>query len=761
MRQVKIQTVNGSPAIVIDGKVFPPMAMTIATKDIVNDRQILDTDYFRKLGESGIRIFFPITDTEWGRPGALAEFEQVCRFILSAVPDAYFIVRIGLHPPAAWVDEHPEECFTYNDGFCPAVTLANEAYHPQFSHHYSLSSAKWRARAGQALVETCRKHRELSFADRIVGYFFAAGGTSEWYYNLDTQTDTIFGDFSEAFRRAFSGYLTDKYGTDECLRKAWRDDSTSLENPRLYGLTERYFADQMERDYRTGAVPECGVTTAGAYDYLLKGCNVGAFLDVDKCLGLADFYKAFHKTVADSQIYFGRIVKDLYDGNILTGSFYGAYGWTKFAGGCTSASVLHILDSGAIDFLSAPGDYANRQPGGFTGQREMQDSFRLRNRIFVVEEDTRTHVEPPYYRTLAGCFDMDDSINCLKRDFGRNLSEDLFAWWFDQIKGGGRYRFDAIYDLFARQQKVAKYAYRHDRHKGNEIALIYDEESVCSVSNETTTACTQYFRDYEVGRLGAGVDYYFHNDLARNDMPDYKLYVFFNTFELTADERAAIRKKLAKNHATAVWVYASGLIDPLADKRLDISHIENLTGFRVGRLDEVSEIKFRLLTHPLTAGVDERAVYGYEREESHNNIVHGAGRPVSFAFPLFYPNDAAATVLGVNCINGLPMLAVKEHNGFRSVWHASKIVNADILRMIARWAGCHLWSDDGDVVYASQHFVTIHATKRGRKTLRLPKPSSPYEIYERKRYGENVTEFTVAMQTGETKTFCLTAESDF
>ena len=50
-----------------------------------------------------------------------------------------------------------------------------------------------------------------------------------------------------------------------------------------------------------------------------------------------------------------------------------------FIGGGTAGGVLKILDSGVVDFLAAPGNYDCRQPGGYIAQREMQDSFRIRD----------------------------------------------------------------------------------------------------------------------------------------------------------------------------------------------------------------------------------------------------------------------------------------------------------------------------------------------------------------------------------------------
>ena len=622
-----------------------------------------------------------------------------------------------------------------------------------------MSSQKWRERAGQALIEACSEHDKFPFADRIIGYFFAAGGTSEWYYGMPMQDGERYGDFSEAFRREFSAYLKEKYGDDETLQKAWRDPRTTIEKPFIYGIPERYFAHQVDDDIASEPIPECADVTDTSVNQPIKKENIGHFLNVDNYLGVEDFYKAYHSTVADSQIYFGNLVKKHYNGDILTGGFYGALGWNNYTGGTTAGATLRILDSDALDFLAAPGDYNNRNPGGFTGQREVQDSFRLRNKIFVVEEDTRTHVEPPYYRTLTECFDMQDSLNVLKRDFGRNLSEDLYAWWFDQIQGGGRYKFEEIYDLFTRQQEVAKYAYTIDRKKGNEIALIFDEESLCSISNLTTRSILQYFRDYEVARIGAGVDYYFHNDLAREDMPDYKLYVFLNTFELTEKERKKITTKLSKNGATALWLYAPGVIDVGAEKRFDCAHIQELTGFKTTMLNALTDMKFRINgeKHTLTKGLDTRKLYGFENLQDKCNIFREHWLPsLSYGFPYFYPDDADATILAYTCMNGFPALAVKEYNGFTSVYHSSKIVNYEIIRSIAEASGCHIYSHSGDVVYASDNFVTIHASSSGVKKLHFKKPCNPYEIYQKRHFGTNVNEIEFEMQIGESLTFCLT-----
>ena len=59
-------------------------------------------------------------------------------------------------------------------------------------------------------------------------------------------------------------------------------------------------------------------------------------------------------------------------------------------------------------------------------------------------------------------------------------------------------------------------------------------KAVIPVSMYTNTLMLDYYRTSDLPRIGAPVDYYFHNDdCAREDMPDYKLYVMMNVFRLT------------------------------------------------------------------------------------------------------------------------------------------------------------------------------------------------------------------------------------
>ena len=738
----------------IDGKPFPPMMATIRTVD--DQKTVIDREYYRQLGAAGIRIFFLICDTVWLKPEALNLFDEEARALLEVVPDAYIVPRIGLHPTNDWIEKHPEETVTYSDGSRLPVHLFTESYVSDLPAHYSLCSEVWRQDAGAALEETWNKLMSLPYADRIIGCFLAAGGTSEWYYMLPmVRANGLTAGHSESFKRNFSWYLREKYGDDETLRRSWRREDVSIDNPPIPSAQAHFFAKEADK---LAAVPPCRITTnSDVPPPFGNGTNIGSFADVDKHMDVYDFYRALHNGVAQSVLHFAKIIKRLTPDRVV-GAFYGAYGCTDYFSFGTSGGVMRILNDENVDFLAAPGVYQNREAGGFVGQREMSDSFALHNKMFVVEEDTRTHMENRYFADKYRVYDLTDSLNVMKRDFGRTLCEDVHAWWFDQILAGRRFKCDAIYDLIRQQQQIAQQAYASDRRKVSEIAFIYDEESLQTVSQQTSAELVEVPRNYEKDRIGAPVDMYFHNDMSNAAMPSYKLYVFCNTLVLTEEEREQIRLKLKKDRAVALFLYGAGVIDPEAQTRFSTQHMTELCGIRMGRIDDRYDSKFRLdgETHRLTEGLDRRKLFGVCDRVRRNCL----GQSIeeyweSYLYPLFYVDDAQATVVAHFASSGLPAMAVKEEDGFTSVFCGAKYVSSELLRSVAAFAGCHIYCDTDDVVYANRQYVVFHASSTGKKTLRFPREVSPYEVYEEHSYGDQVTEITFEAYLGETKMFLL------
>jgi len=760
---------NGSMAICHDGKIYPPMMATIC--NVSNGNYIIDKEYLKRLGESGIKIYFLICDTEWIRPDAFDKLDEEVQILLEAVPDALIMLRIGLHPSNEWVMENLDECLKMSDGSHPGAFLATESYCTQMPACYTLYSEKWRKQAGYWLEETYKRLMEKPYAKHITGVFIAAGNTSEWR-QLGPLTDPhngVYGDFSEALKREYSLFLREKYGTEENLKKAWKDPDASFDHPKIPNMEERFWAMDARYDL-------CGIDYEMHHRYKQPGhelkpefyenpTHVGSFLNVNEYMSVFDFYRARSLGAAHSLIYFGELMKKLSD-DMLVGAFYGNYGATHFTQYVSTVGVYEILKSGVVDIFSAPGVYQNRQKGGFEGQRCMYDSMRINGAMFVVEDDTRTHAEVPEECQLYDIFDVQDDADILKRNFGRNICDDLQGWWFDQHIGGGRYKYEETYALFKRQSEIAAQAYSKNRDKKHEIAFIYDEESVHMIAPKSTHDTVEYMRNYEIAHIGAGVDIYYHNDMENPDMPDYKLYVFFNAFCLSDSEREAIRKKLSKNHATAMFMYGNGLINPDAEQKLSPENMKDLLGMDIEMEVEVRTPLFRKCgEHPATAYMERGRSYGDLDRKIVLCALHIPDWEIgnynrAYLSPCFSPKEGEGEVLARFCETGKPAMVLKKGADYDTVFCGTKVVRAAVIRSVANYAGCHIWMDNDDVFFQNDHYITIHAGSAGERTVHLPRKCSPYEVYEKKTYAENTDVLKVDMYFGETKMFCLDGGMD-
>lgn len=746
--KAEIKPHNGSPALYVDGKPIPPMVYT---------GNPTRAGYVQELGKSGIQVYFIECDLEWAIPGAINTLKKKADFILENNPGAYLILRVLLHPPVQWIKDNPDELVRYENGetMKPSWAIMRKEYMPIGT--YSLTSMKWREDSGKALVEFIDLVEKGNFGHRVIGYFLGAGGTWEWYYPGSTMGQEHYADFSPAYRHNFSTILQETYGTEDNLKKAWNNSQASFDKPKIPNLEDRYFCrvddeilSSYRKDSKTLISPE-------------KPSIIGCFLNPETHRFVADYYKAWHAGTADSIIHFARVVKERTRNTKVVGAFYGSYGCTHFQEGGTAAAVLRILDSGYVDFLAAPGNYENRLPGGVTAQREMQDSFRLRNRIFLVEEDTRTHLSGEVNCNFTGTHTLQDSITNMKRDFGRDLSEDLQAWWYDMAAEGGWYDHPDILSLIKRQQEIAKKAYDLDRRMNTEIALLYDQDSLWFTSQRTLVDVCHMMRNLEIHKIGAPVNYYFHDDLSLENMPEYKLYVFMNCFVLSDKEREVIEKRVKTGGKTALWLYAPGIINLDKKPHFSTGHITELTGINVGMEKGPVFPACRLVSgnNEILKGVPVDKDYGYFDREMFGTIanVQPPGPAWStLLYPCIYGDDPEAEVLAAFKANNKPALLARDFGNWHSIYSGFKAVRSDLLRAIARYAGCHIYAETDDVLYANRHFVTLHASTTGEKVIRFPEESDVFEIYEKRFYGMKTKEVKFSLQKGETKTFYLHGE---
>ena len=238
-----------------------------------------------------------------------------------------------------------------------------------------------------------------------------------------------------------------------------------------------------------------------------------------------------------------------------------------------------------------------------------------------------------------------------------------------------------------------------------EVAVFVDAPGLVWFSHKTCRPFLQQLLSYqrsELQRMGAPYDQYLLKDIHRRDLPDYKVYVFLSPLYLTAKDRARIRGVACRDGKTVVWFYAPGLF---GEGGRSAASMTQLTGFQLTERDE-GDMAGELLpaSHPMA------------RAAARQSRAFGKAMKVS---PLFIPDDPKATVLGRSA-SGDPLLAVKQMDGWKSMYAAANILPAALWREIARDAGVHIYTENGEPTYAGNGVVGVHTARAGAQTITLP-----------------------------------------
>ena len=736
--QAEVQMRHGRGVLVVDGEPVPPMAWTASFQ--------VTAEHAERLAAAGINVYFLWTDCGWYDKCHWQDVQQEAETVLAANPKAIIILRTACHPAPAWLDENPDELEAFEDGRTDHFKDAFVTY-GEDDRMVCLASRKYAEKTGDHIRELIDFVKSSSFGHRVIGYFLVGGGTGEWYYPLSYDLDKYCHGFSPAFKKFYSGWLEKKYGSEENLRRAWHNEQASLANPHIPLRKEQMFT--------SFELPHKG--------RLFTTCDWGNLLDPDKNQCLADYYEARTAGTAATIEYLCQVVKEETENRSLAGTFWGGFGCTYYH--CNSVTgPMFLAESPYVDFLSGPSNYDDRVPGGGGTFRAAVDSLHYRGKLWFNESDSRTH--HGQYNNLVcfgSTFTLQESVDTLQRDFAQVLCDDVQSFWFDQADPEAVHSYYVndpdILALLKQQQDLAREFYDSGRGKVSEIAVVYDQDSLWYVDQETSKDLTWHNRTFTLPRIGAPCDHILLDDFHLDTLPDYKMYIFMNCIHVSSAERDQIARIVKRSGKTTVWVYAPGLLNPDAERRMDLANMLDLTGIRFAADDGPREGTFRIVEpgHALTADLSPHLLYGrfdrpllnfFDWTRGEIQIVHP-----SLSAPLFYPNDEQATTLGRFVANNQPAYAVKEIDGWRSVYFGAKALNPTIIRTIARAAGVHIYLDTNDIVYANSRFVAVHATTQTTKRISLPsKAARMTDAYTNETIGVDVDAIEIGMRNGETRT---------
>ncbi|MCX7886206.1 MAG: hypothetical protein N3B01_02970 [Verrucomicrobiae bacterium] len=481
---------------------------------------------------------------------------------------------------------------------------------------------------------------------------------------------------------------------------------------------------------------------------LRKAAEHFVFRDPRKARCVIDYRQFLTDVTVQNIIRSCRICKEETGGRKIAGVFYG-YSFHCAAERPISLSNLgflglkQVLESPHVDFLCAPTDY-NRRRGGEPGNflSAYTSSYQLHGKLYWDEADIHTHHarerKPHATSSLA------ETLAVCERGFGYMLTKGTALWWFT-LAGDNTFHDDAIMERIAQMQQGGQSTLAVDKSSASEIAVFADEESLLYMGTNSKALLqplmSQIQMHYKLATMGAPYDLYLLSDLADTRMRDYKLYLFLNPFYLSDAMREAIKAKVRRNGAVAVWFYAPGYIRE--DGTFSVDAIHDLTGIRVRQANEEREFRLTITSHdhPITSELTRST---------------DLGRTQPFG-PVFWVEDPQATALGKLAPDGKVGLAVKDFGTWRSVYCASPLVSTGLLRGLARYAGAHVYSTTDDPFFANRNFAMIHTATAGTKQIVLPRQCDAYDLLSGQLVGRRTTTISLDLPASTTRIFLLAA----
>ena len=302
-----------------------------------------------------------------------------------------------------------------------------------------------------------------------------------------------------------------------------------------------------------------------------------------------------------------------------------------------------------------------------------------------------------------------------------------------------------------------------DRTSDTDIAAVVDLDSILTGPPwPVTSSLIDAFKVQEACRLGTPVDYYELDDILSGDAKRYKLYLMLNCFSLSDAERRLIEKRLRRRGAVLVWMFAPGVFNPDQAPERDAAHTKELLGFTLNsEAGQRKMMNMRLTEAGARAfeGFDPQRVFGsFERPEWVADPASGAVKqqlPGANKLPERFYGSEEGEVLARFEEGGQPSMVRHSTSKATDIWIGSVTAPADLLRRIARRAGCHLFCDGDEIVYADHSFLAIHTRAAGERTFNLRRKADVVEVFSGDVLARGATQFKDTIDACRTRLYFI------
>ncbi|MCX7934305.1 MAG: hypothetical protein N3A66_03495, partial [Planctomycetota bacterium] len=392
-----------------------------------------------------------------------------------------------------------------------------------------------------------------------------------------------------------------------------------------------------------------------------------------------------------------------------------------------SYDTAALLDDPNLDLVFTPADYHARTVGFAYEAEGLSDSLVLRGKPMLIENDARTWVGSG--RHEQGAFRTPKEAEAgLLRNAGLTMSRGLQSYWCNV---GSSYFHDPVLQQIV--GKIARLLERHaqtqHRETDDAIAFVIDDESLFTEDFTSGYLTQAVIWQRILGLAHCGIPYrlFLWSDLKRAEMPKYKVWFFPNLFILNETRLALLREKVLRDGNLAIFGPATGISD---GEILTADWASRLLKVKMDLIPRTAPRRVIVQDngHPLTRPLPASLTFG-------DSLPYG---------PILVPaegavEEAGAVALGYATlcwfINRTGLFLKEEGQGSRGngkagdrgpddyamLWTCALPLTANLLREACRYAGCHVWCEEDDVIYANANLVCLHSVKAGPRTIRLPR----------------------------------------
>lgn len=553
--------------------------------------------------------------------------------------------------------------------------------------HQSYCSRKWREDTRDMFIAFRDWLEESGWAAYVPGWHIACGNTEEFI--LPRIHPMEYTDYGVPSQKAFRLWLKNKYGSVAAMNQAWRTDYASFEENLIPAPVKRMF---------------------GLY---------GSMRDPAFERQTIDYYTFMNEALAEAVVDCAAMAKEVTGGRQVIGAFFG-YTYCNAETGHHAAEI--VMQSDKIDFLASPFVYVGNRAQGvdwpFQGSVE---SAALHGKPWFAEADIRTCYSQPLSKCMPfadpvvnraydgpvwlGPADIEGSLGQMGKAFARVLTHNTAIWWFDMW--GGWYNQDQLMDF---QQKAFALYREHVFSGGAEnaapIALFADDQTFLELTADSPYNDRLGLDTWvKLGFTGTPYRMFLMDDFEEVDPARYRLAVFASAHHFTQAQLKAL-ESWKKDGRILLFL---GPVDA-----------ENASGVGVQTWPEAESL-------PAEKDRPDPLICRKTRLSA-------------------LPGD----VIMDRAADGGVTALLRRARDYSVCVTTAVLPETDTLRSLTAAAGGQIYTYEGDIAYASDRFVAIHAASAGIKRIHLNRKARLRNVFTGELLPGNETFIDVSMAFGET-----------